>query len=175
MTFHSCSVDSMFYYRIPWSSQDHWGSTSTLLASMVTMSCGALWSTPTWSRLFATLARVWTMSVERIDRTSGNIWNILLISRVHFQSSNSRITWANIDLSSKRSSDNHRRAISLGIPQPSTIKIRLKIIYLIFHTYLSGTNKIMLSLLTFSCFRLSAWVSANCCVSRGHSCDNLKC
>ena len=38
------------------------------------------------------------------------------------------ITWTNVDLPSKRSSDNHQKAILQEIPQPS-IKISLKISY----------------------------------------------
>ena len=42
------------------------------------------------------------------------------------------ITWTSVDLSSVRSSDNHTRAVSEEIPQPSISKIIMKI------THLSG-------------------------------------
>ena len=50
------------------------------------------------------------------------------------------ITWTNIDWSSVMSSDNHIRAISHKMPQPSITKIHLKITYLKFNSNFSGAN-----------------------------------
>ena len=51
------------------------------------------------------------------------------------------IAWTNVDLSSVRSSDNHLRAISWEISQPSVINISLKI-SLKFHLTLPGANEL---------------------------------
>ena len=60
--------------------------------------------------------------------------NVLLIDQA--------ITWTNVDLSSVRSSDNYLWPISQDIPQPSTIKIRLKVTYLKFHSDLPGASEL---------------------------------
>ena len=50
------------------------------------------------------------------------------------------IIWTNFDLSSVRLSDIYLRAFSHEIPQPSTIKISLKIVHLQFYSNISGSN-----------------------------------
>ena len=52
------------------------------------------------------------------------------------------ITWINVDLSSLRSSDVHRMAISLEISQPSVTKISLKIIFLRTYWNSPGANEL---------------------------------
>ena len=55
------------------------------------------------------------------------------------------ITWTNVELSSVRSSDNnHLRAISLEIYQPSITNVYLKIDYQKFHSNLLGANGLKL-------------------------------
>ena len=51
------------------------------------------------------------------------------------------ITWTNVDWSSVKSSDIHIRAISQEMPQPSIIKICLKIICLKFTSNFPGANE----------------------------------
>ena len=52
------------------------------------------------------------------------------------------ITRTSVDLSSARSSDNHLRAISQEISQPSITEISLKNIYVKFYSILPGSNKL---------------------------------
>ena len=60
------------------------------------------------------------------------------------------ITWTNVDWSSVRSNDNHQRAISQEIPQPSIKQNILKIPYLQFHSNLPGANELNWSCVVFS-------------------------
>ena len=53
------------------------------------------------------------------------------------------ITWNNVDWSSVKSSDNHIRATSQEIPQPSNTKIHLKITYIKFHSNFPGANELI--------------------------------
>ena len=53
------------------------------------------------------------------------------------------ITWTNADWSSVKSSNIHVRAISQGMPQPSSIKIYLKMWCLKFHSNFPVANELM--------------------------------
>ena len=53
------------------------------------------------------------------------------------------ITWADVDVSSVRSSGIHLRAISLEIPQPPFTKVSLKITYLKLTWNLPGANELI--------------------------------
>ena len=53
------------------------------------------------------------------------------------------ITWANVHWSSAKSSDIHIGAISQEMPQPSVIKICLKITCIKFNSKFPGANELM--------------------------------
>ena len=51
--------------------------------------------------------------------------------------------WTNVNLTSRRFSDNHLRVISQETPQSSIAKISLKIAHLKFHSNLPGVNEVI--------------------------------
>ena len=65
------------------------------------------------------------------------------------------ITWTNVDRSSVKSSDIHIRAISQEMPQPSIIKISLKITYLKFHSNFPWAKELIFHWSLF----LKAWIN----------------
>ena len=70
-------------------------------------------------------------------RTGATLGQVMLVAWRH-----QAITWTNVDWSSMRSSDNHRRAISHEITQPSWIitAISLKTTFLKFQSNIPGEN-----------------------------------